>query len=317
MSANRHSQFNHITLKKRYTNQRHVWQRNIIPQLQLITHTSSPCIPFTYLNKGRGICQEEKYRLVRHARQQAGVSVRMSACTAHAEMWLKKIGPDQIGCWYLLETDGYRKPTLFLDHIYIWLPLFFITDVLSCFASCWFRHTCRLQRCKSISTFERRSKQTLCVCVFLFLLLLLHYFYLLFLCLSFIMARGRLEIKEASIGRQSERSHSVMLSATHNALQVDVWHVLYIFPLWRSLNKCPLMYSSQEMNFYLCGLGTCSLSVPASSMISWACEQDTHTHTNVKSKNKDNKCGHDHAHHAHTCYVLPQGSWGCVCWYDR
>lgn len=27
--------------------------------------------------------------------------------------------------------------------------------------------------------------------------------------------------KKASIGRQSERSHSVMLSATHNALQVD------------------------------------------------------------------------------------------------
>lgn len=61
-----------------------------------------------------------------------------------------------------------------------------------------------------------------CVCVFPFLLFLLHYFLpLVPLCLSFIMARGRLEIKEASIGRQSERSHSVMLSATHNALQVD------------------------------------------------------------------------------------------------
>lgn len=54
MSYNRHSQFNHITLKKCYTNQRRLWQHNIIPQLQLITHTSSPCIPFTYLNKDRG-----------------------------------------------------------------------------------------------------------------------------------------------------------------------------------------------------------------------------------------------------------------------
>lgn len=167
----------------------------------------------------------------------------------------------------------------------------------------------------------------LCMCVFPFLLFLLHYFlpHVPF-CLSFIMARGRLEIKEASIGRQSEWSHSVMLSATHNALQVDAWHVLYIFPLRRSLNKCPLMYSSQEMNFYLYGLGTCSLSVPAFSLISWA-RGKTHTHTHsqrhtpsqtrMKSKNRDNKCGHKHAHHAHTCYVLPQGSWGCVCWYDR
>lgn len=71
LSANRHSQFNHITLKKCYTNQRHLWQRNIIPQLQLITHTSSPCIPFTYLNKSEGICQGGKHRLVKHARKHA------------------------------------------------------------------------------------------------------------------------------------------------------------------------------------------------------------------------------------------------------
>lgn len=134
-------------------------------------------------------------------------------------------------------------------------------------------------------------------------------------CLSFIMVRGRLEIKEASVGRQSERSHSMMLSATHNALQVDAWHVLYIFPLWRSLNKCPLMYSSQEMNFYLCGLGTCSLSVAAFSLISWAhgstCTNThtplltVHTQTHMKSKNRDNKCGREHAQHVHTYNVLP------------
>ena len=71
-----------------------------------------------------------------------------------------------------------------------------------------------------------------------------------------------------------------MLSATHNALQVDAWHVLYIFPLWRSLNKCPLIYSSQEMNFYLCGLGTCSLSQSLPPLWSLG-PLEKHTHTNT------------------------------------
>lgn len=166
------------------------------------------------------------------------------------------------------------------------------------FASCLRTHACRPRLCKCIQTWLRDRLFSLSSS-------LLHYFLpLVPFCLSFIMARGRLEIKEASIGRQSERSHSMMLSATHNALQVDAWHVLYIFPLWRSLNKCPLMYSSQEMNFYLCGLGTCSLSVSASSVISWA-HGNTHKHTHTKSKNRDNKCGREHAQHVHTYYVLP------------
>lgn len=111
----------------------------------------------------------------------------------------------------------------------------------------------------------------LCVRVspFCFSFFLLHYilFYFLFIfftscSLLSLIYNGEREAgdKRGEWRRQSERSHSVMLSATHNALQVDAWHVLYIFPLWRSLNKCPLIYSSQEMNFYLCGLGTCSRS---------------------------------------------------------
>lgn len=120
------------------------------------------------------------------------------------------------------------------------------------------------QCCSCIRTCECCCRQTLRMC-FPSPLVLLHYFYLLFPSVSFIMVRGKREIKKkkASIGRQSERSHSVMLSATHNALQVDSWHILYIFPLGRSLTKCLLMYSSQEMNFYLrepeC---CCSLSLP-------------------------------------------------------
>lgn len=35
MSCNRHSQFNHITLKKCYTNQRRLWQHNIIPPVTI------------------------------------------------------------------------------------------------------------------------------------------------------------------------------------------------------------------------------------------------------------------------------------------
>lgn len=50
-----------------------------------------------------------------------------------------------------------------------------------------------------------------------------------------------------------------MLSAILNALQVDAWHVLYIFPLCCSLNKCRLIYRPGEIHFYLCRLGAQSV----------------------------------------------------------
>lgn len=123
-------------------------------------------------------------------------------------------------------------------------------------------------------------------------------FYLLFLSVSFIMVRGKLEIKEASIGRQSEWSHSVMLSATHNALQVDSWHILYIFSLWRSLTKCLLMYSSEEMNFYLCERESCSLHPRLLGDLLGSLTYKKYIHinirtvcaqTHVKARNRDNR----------------------------
>ncbi len=80
--------------------------------------------------------------------------------------------------------------------------------------------------------------------------------------------------KADGVLRQSERSHSVMLSVSQNVLQVDAWHVLYIFPQEHSLNKYRLIYSSQEMNFYLCVQELFSLDL-------WGFRKYTHllTHT--------------------------------------
>lgn len=171
MSANRHSQFNHITLKKCYTNQRHLWQRNIIPQLQLITHTSSPCIPFTYFNKGRGICQEGKYRLVRHARQQADVSVCMCVCTTHAEMWLRKKRSAADTCLRQMATENklYSSITSTSGSLHSFSQMFYLV-----------LHHVGIDTHADYSVANLSRHLSVC----LFLLLLLHYFYLLFLSVS-------------------------------------------------------------------------------------------------------------------------------------
>lgn len=79
---------------------------------------SSPCIPFTYLNKGSGTCQEGKYRLVRHAREHADVPLylRMCLCVCMSDSYCdvtdkkkKEKKLMQIGCWYLAKTNYYRK----------------------------------------------------------------------------------------------------------------------------------------------------------------------------------------------------------------
>lgn len=139
-------------------------------------------------------------------------------------------------------------------------------------------------------------------------------FYLLFLSVSFIMTRGKLEIKKASIGRQSEWSHSVMLSAIHNALQVESWHILYIFPLWRSLTKCLLMYSSQEMNFYLREPERCSLSLPSVWSLGFNNIQEIHVRKHTRSP--ETEITNKYRCHVHA-EALPAGGWSCSCWYEQ
>lgn len=75
LSANRHSSLTTLLLKN-VTQTRDISDSaTLSPQLQLITHTSSLCIPFTYLNKCSG-----GGRLVRDAGEHAAVSVHGVMC---------------------------------------------------------------------------------------------------------------------------------------------------------------------------------------------------------------------------------------------
>lgn len=129
----------------------------------------------------------------------------------------------KMGCWYLAQTDcsntnklqvSFHFHCFILVDINIHLAFFsfflsFFTHVLSHFASCLYMQTPCFGK-YTHQTSERRRRDFACAflpfaSLYFFSIIFYFIFYLFFLplvpfCLSFIMGRGRLEIKEASGG---------------------------------------------------------------------------------------------------------------------